>query len=171
RITIPGWPQRTTQAGDALRHLLSAMGADVARGPDGLTVTGTGSIHGLDADLHEVGELAPSLAALAALADSPSRLRGIDHLRGHETDRLAALADEITGLGGSVRQTDDGLAIDPRPMHGGTFRSHADHRMATAGAIIGLRVPGVRVEDVGATAKTLPRFADRWTGLVGGAGR
>ncbi|MHB1211753.1 MAG: 3-phosphoshikimate 1-carboxyvinyltransferase [Candidatus Nanopelagicales bacterium] len=171
RITIPGWPQRTTQAGDALRHLLSAMGADVARGPDGLTVTGTGSIHGLDADLHEVGELAPSLAALAALADSPSRLRGIDHLRGHETDRLAALADEITGLGGSVRQTDDGLAIDPRPMRGGTFRSHADHRMATAGAIIGLRVPGVRVEDVGATAKTLPRFADRWTGLVGGAGR
>lgn len=171
RVTIPGWPERTTQAGDALRHLLSSMGAGVAKGPDGLTVTGTGTIAGLDADLHEVGELAPIVAALAALADGPSRLRGIAHLRGHETDRLAALADEITGLGGCVRQTDDGLAIDPRPLHGGTFRSHADHRMATAGAVIGLRVPGVLVEDVGTTAKTLPGFADRWTGLVDGAGR
>ena len=105
------------------------------------------------------------MAALAALADSPSWLRGIAHLRGHETDRLAALTAEINALGGNVTETDDGLEIVPAPLHGGVWHSYADHRMATAGAILGLCVEGVDVEDIETTAKTLPDFTGMWEGL------
>ena len=166
RVSVPGWPDRTTQAGDLLRDLLDQMGATVSQDPDGLTVRGE-DLFGIDADLRAAGELAPTVAALAALADSPSRLRGIAHLRGHETDRLAALAAEINALGGDVTETADGLTIRPRPLHGGVFHSYHDHRMATAGAIIGLRVPGVQVENVETTAKTLPGFVGLWHGMLG----
>ena len=166
RVTVPGWPQRTTQAGDLLRDLLDEMGATVNLDRDGLTVRGE-ELYGIDADLRAAGELAPTVAALAALADSPTRLRGIAHLRGHETDRLAALAAEINGLGGDVTETGDGLEIRPRPLRGGVFHSYHDHRMATAGAIIGLRVPGVLVEDIGTTAKTLPGFVGLWHRMLG----
>ncbi|MFF4624376.1 3-phosphoshikimate 1-carboxyvinyltransferase [Nonomuraea jabiensis] len=169
-VTIPTWPERTTQPGDALRGLLTAMGATVSRSPDGadLVVTGrpTGEITGIDADLHEVGELTPTIAALAALATTPSRIRGVAHLRGHETDRLAALATEINRLGGDAEETADGLIVRPRPLHGGTFHSYDDHRMATAGAVIGLRVPGVEVENIATTAKTLPEFVRMWAGML-----
>lgn len=165
-VRIDGWPADTTQPGDAVRALLSEMGATVTLAHDALTVTGTGVIQGLDADLSEVGELAPTIAALAALAQSPSRLTGIAHLRGHETDRLAALTAEINGLGGEVTELPDGLAIVPAALHGGTFRTYADHRMATAAAILGLRVPGIDIEDVETTGKTLPLFTERWTQMV-----
>ncbi|WP_424536112.1 3-phosphoshikimate 1-carboxyvinyltransferase [Sphaerisporangium viridialbum] len=161
-VTIPGWPEETTQGGDELRTLLPRMGATVTRTPEGLRVTGGGPIQGVEADLHDVGELTPTIAALAALAVSPSTLSGVAHLRGHETDRLAALATEINRLGGDVTETADGLVINPRPLHAGVFHSYADHRMATAGAVIGLAVPGVQVEDIATTAKTLPEFARMW---------
>ncbi|WP_405141457.1 3-phosphoshikimate 1-carboxyvinyltransferase [Sphaerisporangium sp. NBC_01403] len=161
-VTIPGWPDETTQGGDELRTLLPRMGATVTRTPEGLRVTGGGPIQGVEADLHDVGELTPAIAALAALAVSPSTLSGVAHLRGHETDRLAALATEINRLGGDVTETADGLVINPRPLHAGVFHSYADHRMATAGAVIGLAVPGVQVEDIATTAKTLPEFARMW---------
>ncbi|RJK98431.1 3-phosphoshikimate 1-carboxyvinyltransferase [Vallicoccus soli] len=167
RVTVPGWPRSTTQAGDALRGLLLAMGADVALTDEGLTVTGTGRVHGVDVDLHDVGELTPTVAAVAALAEGPSRLRGIAHLRGHETDRLAALAAEVGRLGGDVEETGDGLVVRPRPLSGGTWRSYADHRMATAGAVLGLLVDGVEVEDVGTTGKTLPGFTGLWARMLG----
>ncbi len=170
RVTVPGWPQRTTQAGDALRWLLDGMGADVDLTPEGLAVSGGDGVSGIDADLHDVGELAPVLAAVAALADSPSRLRGIAHLRGHETDRLAALATELNALGGEVTETEDGLHIRPRPLHGGRFGTYGDHRMATAAAVLGLAVPGVVVLDVGTTAKTLPDFTGLWLGMLSGSG-
>ena len=166
-VRVPGWPSSTTQAGDALRDLLAAAGADVVLDADGLTVTGPGAVRGLDVDLHDVGELAPVLAAVCALAGTPSRLRGIGHLRGHETDRLAALAAELTGLGGRVRETEDGLAIDPAPLRGGRWRCYDDHRMAMAGAVVGLVVPGVELDDVGTTAKTLPTFEAMWAHLLG----
>ncbi|GII89526.1 3-phosphoshikimate 1-carboxyvinyltransferase 1 [Sphaerisporangium siamense] len=166
-VTIPDWPERTTQGGDALRELLARMGGTVSRVPEGLKVSGGGGLEGIDADLHDVGELTPAIAALAALAGSPSRLRGIAHLRGHETDRLAALAAEINGLGGEVTETEDGLAVTPRPLRAGVFHSYADHRMATAGAVIGLAVPGVQVEDIATTAKTLPEFAHMWARMLG----
>ncbi len=164
-VTVPGWPATTTQAGDALREILGAMGADVVRDGRGLSVTGTGSVHGIEIDLHDVGELAPAIAALAALADSPSRLTGIAHIRGHETDRLAALATELTGLGADVTELDDGLSIRPATLHGGTFHTYADHRMAHAGVVIGSAVDGVLVEDIGTTAKTFPGFETAWSAL------
>ncbi len=169
RVTVPGWPYETSQGGAALRELLAAMGADVVLDERGLTVTGTGVVHGLDADLHEVGELTPVLAAVAALADTPSNLRGVAHLRGHETDRLAALAGELTGLGARISQTADGLRIHPAPLHGGVFDTYDDHRLATAAAVLGLVVPDVQVVDIATTAKTLPDFVAMWTAMLRGA--
>ncbi|MFI6507552.1 3-phosphoshikimate 1-carboxyvinyltransferase [Streptosporangium sp. NPDC050855] len=168
-VTVPGWPAHTTQPGDQLRTLLADMGASVEHTPDGLAVTGTGRIGGIEADLRDVAELTPTIAALAALADSPSRIGGVAHIRGHETDRLAALVAEINGLGGDANETEDGLEIRPRPLSGGVFHSYADHRMATAGAVIGLAVPGVEVEDIATTGKTLPEFASMWADMLRGA--
>jgi 3-phosphoshikimate 1-carboxyvinyltransferase len=165
-VTMPGWPATTTQAGDAIRAILAAMGCAVRLDDSGLTVTGTGTLSGVDIDLHDVGELTPTIVALAVFADGPSVLRGIAHLRGHETDRLAALETEINALGGDVEQTDDGLLIRPRPLHGGLWHAYADHRMATAGAVIGLRVPGISVDDVDSTTKTLPDFTGMWTKML-----
>ncbi|HEX8761713.1 MAG TPA: 3-phosphoshikimate 1-carboxyvinyltransferase [Pseudonocardiaceae bacterium] len=173
-VTVPAWPRRTTQAGDAIRSLLDRMGARVILDEQGLTVTGPDRLSGLDADLHDVGELTPTVTALAALAAGPSRLRGIAHLRGHETDRLAALATEIGALGGDIREIPDGLEIRPRPLRadpGRPWAAYADHRMATAGAILGLVVPGIGIDDIAATAKTLPEFSASWSAmLAGGAG-
>lgn len=165
-VTVPGWPAPTTQAGDRLRGILAAFGGAVRLHEDGLTVTGPDSIAGVDLDLGDVGELTPVVAAIAALATSPSRLRGIAHLRHHETDRLAALRTEIGGLGGDVRETEDGLEIHPRPLSAGSFTTYDDHRMATAGAVLGLRVPGVVLSDVATTAKTMPGFVDLWAGML-----
>jgi 3-phosphoshikimate 1-carboxyvinyltransferase len=150
-----------------MRDILTAMGGEVNYQPTSavageLTVTGTGFIHGITLD--ESSELAPTVAAIATLADSETILTGIAHLRGHETDRLAALVAEITALGGDATETEDGLIIRPAPLHGGEWHAYADHRMATAGAIIGLAVPGVAIDDIQSTAKTLPQFAALWTG-------
>ncbi len=166
-VTVPSWPLSTRQAGDALRDLFAQMGAQVHLDAAGLTVTGGDTLLGLDADLHDVGELTPVLAAVCALASTPSHLRGIAHLRGHETDRLAALAQEITRLGGDVQETSDGLLIRPRTLSGGVFQTYDDHRMATAGAVLGLAVPGIEVVDVATTAKTLPDFVGMWGTMLG----
>ncbi len=165
-VTIPGWPDSTTQPGDALRTLLSEMGARYELTDDALTLRGTGVVEGIDADLHDVGELTPVLAAVAAVASSPSHFRGIAHLRGHETDRLAALVAEINGLGGDAVETEDGLTIRPKPLGAGIFRSYADHRMAQAGAVLGLVVPGVEVDDIVTTSKTLTDFPSMWARMV-----
>ncbi|WP_018682320.1 3-phosphoshikimate 1-carboxyvinyltransferase [Actinokineospora enzanensis] len=168
-VTVTGWPARTTQPGDAIRDILARMGAEVTMADGALTVRGPARLSGVDIDLHDVGELTPTVAALAVCADGPSRLRGVAHLRGHETDRLAALAAEITTLGGAAEETEDGLAISPVELHGGPWRAYADHRMATAGAIVGLVVPGVEVDDIGTTAKTLPDFPEMWSRMLTGA--
>jgi 3-phosphoshikimate 1-carboxyvinyltransferase len=165
-ITIADWPKKTTQPGDQLREIFSVMGAHVEFTAAGLSLTGGESIHGIDIDLHDVGELTPSIAALAALADSPSSLRGIGHLRLHETDRLAALTREINGLGGKVVEEESALHITPAPLHGGVFHTYEDHRLATAGAVIGLVTPRVLVENIATTRKTLPDFPGLWNSLV-----
>ncbi|PDP88384.1 3-phosphoshikimate 1-carboxyvinyltransferase [Glycomyces fuscus] len=161
-VTVEGWPEHTTQPGDELRSLFTRMGGEVSRSSEGLTLRGTGRILGIDADLRDVGELTPTVAAVAALATTPSRLTGIAHLRRHETDRIAALAAEINRLGGDAEELPDGLVINPRPMRGGVFHSYDDHRMATSGAVIGLAVPGVEVENIATTRKTLPDFPGLW---------
>jgi 3-phosphoshikimate 1-carboxyvinyltransferase len=168
QVTVAGWPRSTTQPGDQLRSLLAQFGAGCELNPRGLTVRGDGRVRGIDADLSDVSELTPVVAALCTLADSPSRLSGIAHIRGHETDRLTALARELSGLGADVTDTPDGLEIRPRPLHGGGFETHDDHRLAHAAAVIGLVVPGVRLTDVACTAKTLPEFPSLWSSIVGG---
>jgi 3-phosphoshikimate 1-carboxyvinyltransferase len=149
--------------------VLERFGATAVPGPAGMTVRGPAALHGVDVDLHDVGELTPTVAAVAALATTPSHLRGVAHLRGHETDRLAALAAELTALGGDVAETADGLVIRPAPLRAGErpWHAYADHRMATAGALVGLVVPGLLVDDVACTAKTIPDFPGRWAALVG----
>jgi 3-phosphoshikimate 1-carboxyvinyltransferase len=144
------------------------MGGQVSFTDQGLKVSGTGVLHGINIDLHDVGELTPSIAAVAALADSPSSLRGIGHLRLHETDRLIALRTEINNLGGNVTEEESALHITPAPLHAGTFRTYEDHRLATAGAVIGLVVDGISVEDIETTRKTLPDFPGLWSEVLNG---
>jgi len=165
-VTIPDWPIETTQAGDALVSLLPQLGATIARDGNDLVVTGGSEITGIDVDLHDVGELTPVIAALCALATGPSTLRGIAHLRGHETDRLAALVTEINKLGGNASETPDGLHIQPAKLHGGQFATYSDHRMAMAGAVLGLAVSDLVIEDIATTGKTLPNFAGMWQEMV-----
>jgi len=178
-VTIDGWPDATTQVGAQLEQLLPRFGAVVRRDGHTLTVDGGAGVPragnddgvalpAVDLDLSEAGELAPTFAILAALASGPSRLTGIGHLRGHETDRLAALRENLERLGGSVTELDDGLAIEPAPLHGGPWLAHEDHRMATSGALLGLVVDGVDVDDIGSTAKTLPEFPELWEQLLHG---
>ncbi|MCI0688682.1 MAG: 3-phosphoshikimate 1-carboxyvinyltransferase [Sporichthyaceae bacterium] len=166
RVTVPALGPTTLQPAAQLGEVLEGFGATWSYEPGGLTVTGPGRIRGLDADLREIGELVPVIAALASLADEPSTLRGVASLRGHETDRIAALATELTNLGGAVAETADGLVIEPRPLHAGVFASYSDHRLAHAAAVLGLAVPGIEVDDITSTAKTMPDFADRWQAML-----
>lgn len=167
-VTIRNWPVTTTQVGKHFVEILTQMGASFERSGDDLTITSDGHIKGIDIDLSIGGELAPVIIALAVLADGPSRITGIAHLRGHETDRLAALTSEINKIGGKAIELEDGLAIEPSSeLHSGTWKTYEDHRMATAGAIIGLRIPGITIEDVSVVSKTMPEFVSLWNDLLG----
>jgi 3-phosphoshikimate 1-carboxyvinyltransferase len=167
-VTIEDWPARTDQPGDRLRELIGLLGATCELTPDGLTVTGTGTISGITADLRDCSELAPVLTAVAALADSPSVFTGIGHTRTHETDRLAALATQLNALGGRVTELADGLEIRPRPLTAGPFDSHDDHRMVMAAAVLGLAVPGLTVLNAATVAKTFPGFVELWGTTLNG---
>lgn len=166
RVQVPGWPQYTTQGGDFIREVLDMMGADVVLDRSGLTVSGDGPVMGVDVDLHDSSELTPVVAALAALAERPTVIRGVSHIRGHETDRLAALCTELSALGAGVEETHDGLRITPAPLRAGRFRTYADHRMVMAGAVLGLAVPGMVIEDVDTVAKTMPQFTTLWDRML-----
>ena len=165
-VTIKNWPKETAQPGDQLREIFTKMGAQISFEGSDLKVSGTGEINGIDIDLHDVGELTPSIAAVAALAKTPTSLRNIAHLRLHETDRLAALATEINALGGDVDEEESALHISPTPLHAGIFHTYEDHRLATAGAMLGLVIQGIDVENIETTKKTLPDFAGQWSRLV-----
>lgn len=165
-VTVPNWPERTHQPGDQLREILARFGAAVGRNDSGLTVIGTDQLHAVDLDLREASELTPVIAAIAALADGTSHIRNVAHIRGHETDRLAALETELDALGAHVTQTDDGLTIHPRLLGGGLWHCYADHRMAHAGALLGLVVKDIELDDIGCTAKTMPEFAELWQSMI-----
>lgn len=165
-VTIPGWPAHSTQPGALLADILPVMGARAHRRGGALTVSAGEGIVGVDLDLSAASELTPTLFALAAFADSPTTFHGIGHIRGHETDRIAALVGNLRGLGGEAEELDDGIRVIPRPLHGGLWRAHHDHRLATAGAVIGLRVAGVEVDDIGTTAKTMPEFPQLWADML-----
>jgi 3-phosphoshikimate 1-carboxyvinyltransferase len=166
-ITVENWPTITTQVGNDFVSLLTLMGGEVSRNGTGMSVTGTGEIKGIEIDLSSAGELTPVIAALAALANSKSVISGVAHLRGHETDRLKALVDEINSIGGRATETKDGLVVEPADLRGGLWKTYGDHRMATAGAIIGLRVPGIEIEDITVTSKTMPGFELLWNKMLG----
>ena len=166
KITIPNWPTSTTQVGSHYQKLLSDMGARITLENNDLVLEGNGLVLGIEVDLSEAGELTPTIAALATLATSPSRLTGIKHLRGHETDRIAALATEINRVGASAKELEDGLEIIPGELGPVRWESYHDHRMATSGAIIGLRVPGLTVENIQTTAKTMPEFVSLWEKML-----
>jgi 3-phosphoshikimate 1-carboxyvinyltransferase len=167
QVKILNWPTTTTQVGNDFDGILQRMGARIERIGNDLVIEGSGRISGVDIDLSTGGELTPVVAALAALADSQTHIRGVAHLRGHETDRLSALVSEINAIGGDATETEDGMIINPSELHGGLWKTYEDHRMATAGAIIGLRVPGIEIEDVSVTSKTIPQFVELWTGMLG----
>lgn len=168
-VTISDWPRQTSQPAAQILDLLTRIGARCETSTSGLTVTGTGTVHGITADLRDVPEVASVLTAVAALADSPSRLTGIAHIRQQETDRLAALATEINALGGGVTELADGLGIEPRPLHGGVFASYDDHRLVMAAAVLGLAVPGIEVQHAATVGKTFPEFTGLWSAMVEGA--
>jgi 3-phosphoshikimate 1-carboxyvinyltransferase len=168
-VTLAGWPRDSWQPVGRLSELLTALGAEVAQDDTGLTVRGTGVLHGITADLSEVSELTPVVAALAALADGPSELRGVAHIRGHETDRITALATELGKVGAGVVEHPDGLGITPAPLHAAVLETYADHRMAHFAAVLGLAVEGVGLTDVACTSKTLPEFPELWADLVTGS--
>lgn len=176
RVTVPGWPASTTQVGDQLRELLPAFGGEVSLDGDRLTVSGDGVLHGVELHVPEAGELAPTLVGLAALAamprpdgtpGEPSTITGIGHIRHHETDRIAALVAEIRGLGGDADELEDGIVVRPAALQAGLWHAYADHRMATTGALIGILVPGVQVDDIDSTSKTLPQFTQLWERMLG----
>ena len=171
-VSVTGWPAHSTQPGAMLGDILSLMGARVVRRGGALTVSaGANGIQGVDLDLSAAGELTPTIVGLAAFADSPTTLYGIGHIRGHETDRIAALVGELRNLGGEAEELPDGIRIVPRPLHGGRWRAHHDHRLATTGALVGLAVPGVEIDDIGTTAKTMPEFPQLWQRMLeGGSG-
>jgi 3-phosphoshikimate 1-carboxyvinyltransferase len=170
-VTIRHWPADSLQAADAILDVITRMGAAVTRDEAGLTVTGSGTVNGIDADLRDIPELCLPLTAVAALASGPSTFTGVGHTRAQETDRLAAIAKEINALGGDVTELPDGLTVRPRPLRapaGHSFESYDDHRMVMAGAVLGLGVPGIEVLNVATVGKTFPDFTTQWETLVHG---
>jgi 3-phosphoshikimate 1-carboxyvinyltransferase len=170
-VTIRHWPADSLQAAGAILDVITRMGGSVSAGGEGLTVTGSGAINGIDADLRDIPELCLPLTAVAALASGPSSFTGVGHTRAQETDRLAAIAKEINAVGGDVTETPDGLSVRPRPLRapaGHAFESYDDHRMVMAGAVLGLGVPGIEVVNAATVGKTFPDFTAVWDGLVRG---
>lgn len=172
RVVLDGWPAQTTQVGAMLPELLDAFGATSTVADGSLTVEATGgAIPGASLDMHACGELSPTIVALGAIASAPVEVTGIGHTRGHETDRIRALIDNIAALGGRASELPDGIRVEPAPLTGGDWGAYDDHRIATAGAVVGLRVPGVEVDDIGATAKTIPEFPELWAAMLHGQDR
>ncbi len=170
-VTIAHWPTTTDQVGRYWLELLPRFGASLAFSSAGLTIHAPEGLTwpGMEFDLGPCGELAPTVAALCVFATGPSTILGIGHLRGHETDRLKALAEEISKLGGKAKVLPDGIHIKPGKPKAALLDSYDDHRMATFGAIVGLRIPGCEVEGIETTAKTLPVFPARWQAMLDGA--
>ncbi|MDP9806713.1 3-phosphoshikimate 1-carboxyvinyltransferase [Trueperella bonasi] len=171
QVSIPRWPSVTTQPGDSYREIFAAMGARITLEDGLLTVVGPDVIEPYNADMKDVGELVPTVAAVAAFAQGTSHLRNIGHLRGHETNRLAALVAELGKMGVEAWEDGDNLVIEGGgELRPAVIESYEDHRMATFGAILGLRLAGTEVVNVETTSKTLPGFAQMWERAFGGGG-
>ncbi len=170
-VVVPGWPRTTAQPGEALLELLGRMGARWTLDEAGLVFTGPERVHGIEAELRDCPEMTPVIVALATLADSPSRFTGVAHIRLQETDRIAALAGELSRLGANIDELADGLVVRPAPLRGALLRAHGDHRLAMAWAVVGLVVDDVSIDDIATTGKTMPDFAARWSAMLATAPR
>ncbi len=170
-VAVPGWPEHTTQPGDLMRQVLDAMGAHTTWCDGVLTASYQGALHGVSIDLHAASELVPVVAAMGAVVSGRTVISGVAHIRGHETDRLAAIAAELSSIGVNATGTDNGLIIegtDPARLHPTrVLRSYADHRLAHLAAVLGLVVDGIEVDDISAVSKTMPDFTERWAAMIG----
>jgi len=168
RVTIEGWPTETTQAGDKIRDILVRLGSRVEWSRGGLTVVGAPSVLPAEFDLADAAELTPALAALFGVNKGPFAIRGVAHIRGHETDRISALVTELRKIGADVDEFEDGFRVNSGGHATGTWATYADHRMAHAGAVAGLVIPGLVLDDVACVSKTWPDFATAWERAIRG---
>jgi 3-phosphoshikimate 1-carboxyvinyltransferase len=167
-VRVAGLGRGAVQGDLAFVDVLERMGCTIERGADAITVHGPAQLRGVDADMGDISDTAQTLAAIAPFASGPVTMRGLAHARLKETDRVAAVAAELRKLGGQVEERPDGLTIHPSALHAGTVATYDDHRMAMSFALIGLRVPGIRIADPGCVAKTFPDFFERFEAMRGG---
>ncbi|NBO45905.1 MAG: 3-phosphoshikimate 1-carboxyvinyltransferase [Actinobacteria bacterium] len=165
-VHIAGLGSSTLQPYESVTNVLTQLGCSISVVNQDFAVKGPGQLSGIDVDLSDIAETAVTFAAICAHASAPSRLRGIEHIRGHETDRIAAIIEVLTTVGCGADYADGVLTIEPKPLKPAVLPSFGDHRMATAAAILGLGVDGVTVEDITTTSKTLPEFSQLWLELV-----
>lgn len=168
RVRVKGLGASALQGDARFVDVLEEMGCQVVRGEDFLEVSGSGKLRGIEADLTNMSDQTMTLAAIAPFADGPTCIRGVAHIRHHESDRIAATATELRRVGQEVEERDDGLVIMPRPVRQALVQAHDDHRIAMAFAVIGLRAPGITIADPGCVAKTFPDFFERLEGLRSG---
>jgi 3-phosphoshikimate 1-carboxyvinyltransferase len=157
-VKIDGLRKDSVQGDIGFLGILETMGARVAWLTDGVAITGTGELRGIDIAMNATPDVVPTLAVIAPFALSPTRIRGVGFIRHHESDRISALATELRRLGATVEEFADGLAIAPSQLNAATIETYDDHRIAMAFAVVGLRLPGVRIRNPGCVAKTYPEF-------------
>jgi len=160
RCTVVDLPAKSLQGDVRFVELLAQMGCRVERTNDGITVEGSETLHGIDVDMNDISDTVMTLAAVACFATGATTIRNVAHIRHKETDRLAALAVELRRLGGTVLERADGLVIEPSLLHGATVQTYNDHRMAMSLALIGLKIPGVVIDNPACVSKTYPGFFD-----------
>ncbi len=164
-VVVPGLGAGSLQGDAGFPSLLVGMGCSMEPTERGIRLRGSPSLRGIDVDMSGMPDVVPTLVAVALFASTPTRIRNVAHLRFKESDRIGALAAEFRKLGGSLVEYEDGLEVIPAPLHGGTVATYDDHRMAMAAALVGLRVPGVEVENPGCVEKSFPRFWEEFDAL------
>jgi 3-phosphoshikimate 1-carboxyvinyltransferase len=164
---VAGLGRGAVQGDIAFVDVLEQMGCTVERGDDAITVRGPAQLRGVDVDMGDISDTAQTLAAIAPFASGPVTMRGLAHARLKETDRVSAVVTELRRLGAAVEERPDGMTIQPGPLHGGTVATYDDHRMAMSFALVGLRVPGIRIADPGCVAKTFPDYFERFAAMRG----
>ena len=169
RVTVPGLSRHALQGDVAFADVLARMGAEVTWHDDAVTVAAGARLVGVDVDMEPISDTVPTLAALAALAEGPTTIRGVGFIRAKESDRIAGPVAELRRCGVDAEATDDGMVIRPRPLRPATFETYRDHRMAMAFAVLGLVAPGMAVRDPGCVAKTFPGYWDLLDALRTGA--
>jgi 3-phosphoshikimate 1-carboxyvinyltransferase len=167
RVAIEGLGSDSLQGDLAFVDLLEKMGAEVERGGSRTLVTGTGHLHGIDVDMSDCSDTAPTLAAVAVFADSPTVVRGIGFIRAKESDRVGAVVAELRRAGIDATEDEDGFTIRPGTPKPSRLSTYDDHRLAMSLALLGIVQPGIEIENPGCVAKTFPDYFERLEALGG----